>query len=166
MSTDGGFDNWQSFKQAVSRTAANALKTNVPKKRHGDIRINLTRRMKPSPATIPVEYNVTPQDIATFCRQLAMLISSADSHFRVDMFEAVSENTDNQDMKELILDIRARICSGNSFSASLKAHPTQFDNFSCTIVHEGEQFGGAGLCTALENLASYQQDLKTRRNWK
>lgn len=70
-------------------------------------------------------------------------------------FEIVADSLDNPTMKILVLQIKADIESGSSFSSALRRHPRYFDNLFCSLVESGEQSGA--LETMLDRVATYKE---------
>jgi len=96
---------------------------------------------------------ITPQDIAIFTRQMATMMKAGVP--LVQSFEIVADGLDNKNLKEMVLNIREEVASGNSFAASLKKQPKYFDDLFCNLVESGEQSGA--LETMLDRVATYKE---------
>jgi len=96
---------------------------------------------------------VQPQDIALFTRQLATMMKAGVP--LIQSFEIVSEGSDNQGVKELMLQIRDTVAGGESFANALREHPKYFDTLFCELVDAGEQSGA--LETMLDRVATYKE---------
>jgi len=96
---------------------------------------------------------ITPQDIAIFTRQMATMMKAGVP--LVQSFEIVADGLDNKNLKEMVLNIREEVASGNSFAASLKKQPKYFDDLFCSLVESGEQSGA--LETMLDRVATYKE---------
>jgi len=96
---------------------------------------------------------IKPQDIAIFTRQMATMMKAGVP--LVQSFEIVAEGLDNKTLRDLVLNIREEVASGNSFAASLQKHPKYFDELFCSLVESGEQSGA--LETMLDRVATYKE---------
>jgi type IV pilus assembly protein PilC len=96
---------------------------------------------------------IKPQDIAIFTRQMATMMKAGVP--LVQSFEIVAEGLENKSLRDMILNIREEVASGNSFAASLKKHPKYFDDLFCNLVESGEQSGA--LETMLDRVATYKE---------
>lgn len=96
---------------------------------------------------------VKPADISVFTRQMATMMKAGVP--LVQSFDIVSEGADNENLKELINNIRDDVSAGLSFGASLRKHPKYFDDLFCSLVEAGEQAGA--LETMLDRIATYKE---------
>ncbi len=96
---------------------------------------------------------IKPMDIAIFTRQLATMMRAGIP--LVQSFEIVGEGLQNVSMRELVLQIRDEVASGNNFADAIRKHPRQFDELFCNLVEAGEQSGA--LETMLDRLATYKE---------
>lgn len=96
---------------------------------------------------------INPQDIAIFTRQMATMMKAGVP--LVQSFEIVAEGLENKNLKDMVLNIREEVASGNSFAASLKKQPKYFDDLFCNLVESGEQSGA--LETMLDRVATYKE---------
>jgi len=92
-------------------------------------------------------------DIALFTRQLATMTKSGIP--LVQSFEIVGESLENSSMRQLVLNIKDDVESGNNFADSIRKHPRYFDELFCNLIAVGEQSGA--LETMLERLAAYRE---------
>lgn len=101
----------------------------------------------------PAKVKIKPGDIAIFTRQLATMMKSGIP--LVQSFEIVAEGLENPAMKDLVLQIRSDVATGNSFADCIRKHPRQFDDLFCNLVDAGEQSGA--LEVMLDRLALYKE---------
>lgn len=93
------------------------------------------------------------QDIATFSRQLATMMSAGVP--MVQALEIVGRGNPNPAMSKMILDIRVNVQAGNSLGESLARHPRYFDDLYVNLVNAGERSGA--LETLLDKIATYKE---------
>ncbi|MDA0978633.1 MAG: type II secretion system F family protein [Proteobacteria bacterium] len=96
---------------------------------------------------------IKPQDIALFTRQLATMMKAGVP--LVQSFEIVADGMDNPSMRDLILQIRDDVSSGNTLTHAIEQHPAHFDDLFCSLINAGEDSGS--LETMLERLATYKE---------
>jgi len=104
---------------------------------------------------------ISTADLSLIARQLSTLIAS--SIPVVEALKAVSEQTDNQSIKGMILGVRGSVLEGYSVSDSMNKYPAIFDNLFCAMVAAGEKSGY--LDKVLEKLADYaeqRQEMKRK----
>lgn len=96
---------------------------------------------------------ITSKEIAIFSRQMATMMSSGVP--LVQSFDIVGKGHENPSMAEMIMDIKANVEAGGTFTEALRKHPLQFDDLYCNLVHAGEQ---AGILEKLLNeIALYKE---------
>lgn len=108
--------------------------------------------------------SVALQDVVVFTRQLATMIDAGLA--MVQSLQALSEQSSNKVMKDVIKDITARVESGDSFSESLTKHPKVFNRLYVAMVGAGERGGLLAeilsrLATYLENTARLRKKVKS-----
>ena len=96
---------------------------------------------------------VKPADVALFTRQLATMMRAGVP--LVQAFDIVADGVDKPKLAELIREVRNDVAGGNSFAASIRRHPDQFDDLFCNLVDAGEQSGA--LETMLDRIATYKE---------
>jgi type IV pilus assembly protein PilC len=84
----------------------------------------------------------------------------------VQSLQALSEQTSNKVMKDVIKDVTARVEGGDSFSDSLSKHPKVFERLYVSMVSAGERGGLLAeilsrLATYLENTARLRKKVKS-----
>lgn len=92
-------------------------------------------------------------DIALLTRQISTMIKSGVPI--VKTLEIVSDSTDNSSIKDIVLDLKNEIESGNSFSKALQKHPKYFDELYCNLVDAAEQSGT--LEEIFDSIAVYKE---------
>ncbi|CAA0125884.1 Type II secretion system protein F [BD1-7 clade bacterium] len=97
---------------------------------------------------------LNPAELALFTRQLATLIQS--SLPLDEALQAVADQTQKQQIKSLILDIRSRVVEGHSLAYALGDFPKIFDSMYRAMVTAGESAGFLGI--VLERLADYTEN--------
>jgi type IV pilus assembly protein PilC len=108
--------------------------------------------------------SVALQDIVVFTRQLATMVDAGLA--MVQSLQALSEQTTNKVMKDVIKDVTARVEGGDSFSDSLSKHPKVFERLYVSMVSAGERGGLLAeilsrLATYLENTARLRKKVKS-----
>jgi type IV pilus assembly protein PilC len=96
---------------------------------------------------------IKPADIALFTRQMATMMRAGVP--LVQAFEIVADGVDKPKMKDLILEVRNDVASGNAFASAIRRHPVYFDELFCNLVDAGEQSGS--LETMLDRIATYKE---------
>tara|TARA_B100000446_G_C10549920_1_gene339909 strand:+ start:4388 stop:5602 length:1215 start_codon:yes stop_codon:yes gene_type:complete len=112
-----------------------------------------TVRKKPQPLFGSGGKAIKPQDIAIFTRQMATMMKAGVP--LVQSFEIVAEGLDNKSLRDMVLNIREEVASGNSFASSLQKHPKYFDELFCSLVESGEQSGALEIM--LDRVATYKE---------
>lgn len=101
------------------------------------------------------------QDLTLVTRQLATLLAAG-----IPLEEAlrgVSEQTEKNKVRELILGVHAKVLEGYALAKAMAEFPHAFSELYCATVHAGEQTGRLDII--LEKLASYtekQQEAKQK----
>src|ERR1700722_17783563 len=103
-------------------------------------------------------------DLVVFTRQLATMIDAGIAI--VQALQALSEQTPNKVMRDVIRDVCSRVESGESFSEALQKHPKVFNRLYCSMISAGEKGGllaeiMARLATYLENTERLRKKVKT-----
>jgi type II secretory pathway component PulF len=102
---------------------------------------------------------ITPQDKIIMTRQMATLIDAGLSF--VAVFDALIEQTTNQRLRAVLVQVRRDVEGGMSFSAALAKHPTVFEDLYVNMVKAGEEAGI--LDEMLDRLAFLaERDVDTR----
>lgn len=96
-------------------------------------------RLKPSGLFTERKPKIKSGDIAILTRQISTMIKSGVPI--VKTLEIVSDSTDNSSIKDIVIDLKNEIESGNSFGSALEKHPKHFDELYCNLVHAAEQSG-------------------------
>lgn len=96
---------------------------------------------------------ISTKDLTLITRQMATLLEAG---IPIDeMLTAVSEQTEKQHVKSLLLGVRARVLEGYSLASSLDTFPNSFSKLYRTTVASGEKSGK--LDFILEKLADYTE---------
>ena len=96
---------------------------------------------------------IEPKEIAVFFRQLATMMGAGVP--LVQAFEIIGRGHDNKGMRDLILNVKNEVESGNSLAESLGKHPLHFDDLVVNLVGAGEQAGV--LESLLDKIATYKE---------
>ena len=104
--------------------------------------------------------SVALQDVVVFTRQLATMIDAGLA--MVQSLQALSEQTSNKVMRDVIKDITGRVESGDNFSEALCRHPKVFNKLFCCMVSAGEK--GGLLAEILARLATYLESIARIRS--
>ncbi len=116
--------------------------------------INATRvRKKGAGLSLSSGKSINSADISLFTRQMATMMRAGVP--LVQSFEIVADGVDKPKLRDLVLQIRSDVSSGNTFASALRKHPVYFDDLFCNLVDAGEQSGS--LETMLDRIASYKE---------
>ncbi len=96
---------------------------------------------------------VKVKDVVVFTRQLSTMIDSGLP--LIQALDALASQQDNPTFKQILMEIKADVESGSTFSDALKKFPKQFDHLYCNMVAAGEV--GGILDTVLRRLAEYME---------
>jgi type IV pilus assembly protein PilC len=96
---------------------------------------------------------VGAKDIVIFTRQLATMIDAGLP--LVQCLDILGSSNENKTFKTVILDVKATVEGGSTFSESLGKHPRVFDRLYVNLVAAGEV--GGILDTILNRLAAYME---------
>lgn len=106
---------------------------------------------------------VSLADLVVFTRQLATMIDAGIAI--VQSLQALSDQSPNKVMRDVIRDICTRVESGESFSEALQKHPKAFSKLYVSMVSAGEK--GGLLAEILARLATYlEASARLRRKVK
>jgi len=94
---------------------------------------------------------VKTADIAQFTSQLSTLVGA--SIPLVDAISALVDQTENRKLKEVLVDVRAKVNEGTSLAKAMRSHPTVFDDLYINMVDAGEKSGA--LEVVLNRLEEY-----------
>ena len=97
--------------------------------------------------------SVGAKDIVIFTRQLATMIDAGLP--LVQCLDILGSSNENKTFKTVILDVKATVEGGSTFSESLGKHPRVFDRLYVNLVAAGEV--GGILDTILNRLAAYME---------
>ena len=112
---------------------------------------------------IRVEFGPGSKDILSFTNQLAVMVRAGIS--LQEAFESIAEQQTNQKFKRVIVNLKERIESGQSFSQALAEYPDIFSNLYVNMVAAAEISGS--LSDMLQKLAGYlDQEADTRSQIK
>lgn len=104
---------------------------------------------------------VNIQDLSSVTRQLATLVKA--SIPLVDSLGAVSEQTENQKLKEAFADLRNAVNEGSSLYKGLLKYPGIFNNIYVTMVEAGEVSGTLDIILIrLSEFLEAQHELSSR----
>ncbi len=93
------------------------------------------------------------KDLSLFTRQLASLVQSGMP--LADSLQAVAKQTRKEAVKNVVLQVRARVLEGLSLAQALGDYPRIFDSMYRAMVNAGEQAGFLG--PVLERLSEYAE---------
>lgn len=110
-----------------------------------------------------VEFGPSSKDILNFTMQLSVMIRAGISI--PDVMESIGSQVENRKFKAVILDLKQRIESGQSFSQALNEHSNVFSNLYINMIAAAEVSGSLG--SMLDKLADYlDQEAETRSQVK
>lgn len=99
---------------------------------------------------------ISAQDIATFSRQIATMMSSGVP--MVQAFDLIASGTKNAALADMLNDIKSNIEGGSSLAEAIGRHPFYFDELYRNLVKAGESAGV--LDTVLDTIASYKENIE------
>ncbi|HET8760379.1 MAG TPA: type II secretion system F family protein [Nitrospiria bacterium] len=106
---------------------------------------------------------VTPQDKIIMTRQMATLIDAGLSF--VAVFDALIEQTMNQKLRGILIQVRRDVEGGLPFSNALAKHPAVFEELYVNMVRAGEEAGALDeMLDRLAFLAERDADTRARIN--
>jgi len=97
------------------------------------------------------EFGPSKKDILHFTNQLSVMIRAGIS--LLDALESIAEQCEKQKFKVILLNLKAQIESGQSFSQALAEYPKVFSNLYINMVGAAEASGS--LSEMLQKLAEY-----------
>ncbi len=99
------------------------------------------------------------KDLAVFSRQFATMIDSGLSLLRA--LSILCEQTENKELKRVLLEVRSEIESGSALSAAMAKHPAVFPPLMMNMTRAGE-IGGFLDETMLQIANNYEAEVKLR----
>ena len=106
-----------------------------------------------------VEFGPSRKDILNFTNQLAVMIRAGIS--LQDSLESVGSQIEKEKFRFVVLDLKSRIESGQSFSQALAEHPEVFNNLYINMIAAAEISGS--MSSMLQQLTDYlDQEAETR----
>jgi general secretion pathway protein F len=97
---------------------------------------------------------ISPADLALFTRQLATLLAAGIPV--EESLRGVSEQTEKDKVRELIIGVRAKVLEGYGLAQAMSNYPQAFPELYRATVGSGEQTGHLEL--VLEKLAAYTEN--------
>ena len=79
-----------------------------------------------------VEFGPSQKDILNFTNQLAVMIRAGIS--LQDSLESIGSQIEKEKFRHVVLDLKARIEAGQSFSQALAEHPEVFNNLYVNMI--------------------------------
>ena len=106
-----------------------------------------------------VEFGPSRKDILNFTNQLAVMIRAGIS--LQDSLESIGTQMEKEKFRVVVLDLKARIEGGQSFSQALNEHPEVFTNLYINMIAAAEISGS--MSSMLQQLVEYlDQEADTR----
>ena len=102
---------------------------------------------------------VAVKDLVVFTRQFATMISSGLP--LVQCLDTLGRQTPNKRLAEIVMQVKADVESGDSFTEALRRHPRVFGDFYVNMVEAGE--AGGALDTILTRLSVYLEKSRALR---
>ena len=100
--------------------------------------------------------SVAVKDLVVFTRQFATMISSG-----LQCLDTLGRQTPNKRLADIVLQVKADVEAGASFTEALRKHPRVFGDFYVNMVEAGE--AGGALDTILTRLAVYLEKSRALR---
>lgn len=120
-------------------------------------------RARPRDLTINVPGltgSIAVKDLVVFTRQFATMISSGLP--LVQCLDTLGRQTPNKRLADIVLQVKADVEAGASFTEALRKHPRVFGDFYVNMVEAGE--AGGALDTILTRLAVYLEKSRALRS--
>lgn len=106
---------------------------------------------------------ITHQDLIIFTRQLATLINAGIPF--LSCMESLVEQTENKNLKKVIMQIKKDVEGGQFFSDALKKHPKVFSPIFINMIRAGEVAGVLDeILDRLAQLLEHEEETKARIN--
>ncbi|HOK94639.1 MAG TPA: type II secretion system F family protein [Anaerohalosphaeraceae bacterium] len=106
-----------------------------------------------------IDFGPSKKDILNFTNQLAVMVRAGIS--LQDALESIGTQIAKEKFRYVVLDLKARIEGGQSFSQALAAHPEVFSNLYINMVAAAEISGS--MSSMLQRLTEYlDQEAETR----
>jgi type IV pilus assembly protein PilC len=126
---------------------------------HAAAAISSTTTGKAAKDGFRVEFGPSRKDILNFTNQLAVMIRAGIS--LQDSLESVGTQIEKEKFRYVVLDLKARIEAGQSFSQALAEHPEVFNNLYVNMIAAAEISGS--MSSMLQQLTDYlDQEAETR----
>jgi general secretion pathway protein F len=103
---------------------------------------------------------LSSSDLSLVTRQIATLVQAALPI--EESLKAVSEQSEKDWIKSMMLAIRARVVEGHTLADALREFPGSFDHLYCSMVAAGEKSGH--LANVLQRLADYTEKRQYLKN--
>lgn len=111
--------------------------------------------------SLPSFTGISREDLILFNRQLSALFSAGIP--LLSSLNALSEQTENRRMKEVINTLRNDIEKGSSLSDALARHPKVFSALYLSMIQAGEMAGALDeILNRLATMAEYEKDTRAR----
>ncbi|MHC5074445.1 MAG: type II secretion system F family protein [Planctomycetota bacterium] len=140
--------SWQKAPQDIQdRTEESPVLDHIPK--------NALDKLQ----SFRIDFGPSKKDILNFTKQMSVMVRAGISI--QESLESIGTEIKNEKFKKVILDLKARIEAGESFSQALREHPEVFSNLYINMVGAAEASGS--LSDMLEKLSGYlDQEAETR----
>lgn len=127
-----------------------------------DHRAKTVQRSSSGPARssgFKIEFGPSKKDILNFTNQLAVMLRAGIS--LQDALESIGINIQKEKFRAIVLDLKTRLESGQSFSQALAEHPDVFNNLYVNMIAAAEISGS--MSSMLQQLTDYlDQEAETR----
>jgi type IV pilus assembly protein PilC len=106
---------------------------------------------------------IKPADLMNFSRQLAAFLRAGIPI--LDSLEALTEDADNKQLKQVLVDVTDALRAGSTFSDAVAAHEDMFPSYYVGILRSAELTGNLDI--VMDQLARYiERDLDASRTLK
>ena len=130
-----------------------------PRSQHAAAAIASTATGNARTGGLRVEFGPSRKDILNFTNQLAVMIRAGIS--LQDSLESIGSQIEKEKFRLVVLDLKARIEGGQSFSQALAEHPDVFNNLYINMIAAAEISGS--MSSMLQQLTDYlDQEAETR----
>lgn len=147
--------NWRGEKIKGEIRATNKSHAKQALQRQGYYPLSIRHKI-----ALPISFfkpKIKKNEITYFCRQLTTLLAAGVS--LAPACDIVAKETQNQNLANLISEIKTNLEAGLSLAETLSRYPHYFDPFLCHLVSLGETSGS--IDAILKNISNYRDKIES-----
>jgi len=145
----------------IEADSARSVRSQLREKSLTPLDVKEAKQQAEKQTTLFGSKSISGHDLCLVTRQIATLIQAGMP--LETCLQAVAKQSEKQNVKRVVLAVRARVREGHSFADSLRQFPRAFPTLYCATIASGEQSGHLDL--VLNRLADYtesQQQFKQK----